>query len=116
MITFKNINTNEPFIKFKEKYDEALSLGQPNVEAISIASFSSKKNEVDSRFVNLKFVDNENFIFFTNYDSPKSSQFKSHNQISAIIFWSKINVQIRIKAKIVKVSKDYSMKYLLMIL
>ena len=64
------------------------------VEAISISSFSKELDIVDSRYVNLKIVDNEDFIFFSNYQSPKAKQFESHDQISALIYWSKINVQI----------------------
>ena len=40
--------------------------------------------------------------FFTNYNSLKSQDFKSHNQISATFYWSKINTQIRINAKVFK--------------
>jgi pyridoxine/pyridoxamine 5'-phosphate oxidase len=36
---------------------------------------TTKKNEVDSRYVNLKFISNDEFIFFSNYDSPKASSF-----------------------------------------
>ena len=111
MITFQKISNQEPYIILKRKYEEAILANQSSIEAISISSFSPEKNEVDSRFVNLKFIDNDQFIFFTNYESPKSTQFDSHDQISAVMFWSKINFQIRIKAKIRKVSNDYSCNY-----
>ena len=111
MITFQKISNQEPYIILKRKYEEAILANQSSIEAISISSFSPEKNEVDSRFVNLKFIDNDQFIFFTNYESPKSNQFDSHDQISAVMFWSKINLQIRIKAKIIKVSNDYSRDY-----
>ena len=66
---------------------------------------NNKANEVDSRYVNLKFITNDEFIFFSNYDSPKASAFNSHNQIAALLYWSSINVQIRMKAKIKKTSR-----------
>ena len=50
-------------------------------------------------------------LFFSNYNSPKSQQFKSHNQITCVIYWSSINVQIRMKAEITKVSKQFSDEY-----
>lgn len=111
MISFKNISQEAPYLLFKEKYDQALNLNQKNIEAISIASFDKEKNEVDSRFVNLKFVDNEKFIFFSNYHSPKSLAMISHNQISALFFWSSSNVQIRMKATIKKTSHKYNQNY-----
>tara|TARA_B100001057_G_C22679917_1_gene883337 strand:+ start:292 stop:888 length:597 start_codon:yes stop_codon:yes gene_type:complete len=111
MIEFNNLNQEKPYLLFKKKYDEALNKGQKVVEAISISSFNSQIHEVDSRYVNLKFVSNDEFIFFSNYDSPKASAFNSHNQIAALVYWRSINVQIRMKAKIKKTSIEFNQKY-----
>jgi pyridoxamine 5'-phosphate oxidase len=111
MIKFNNINEEKPYLLLKSKYQEAVHAGQVNIEAISIASYNSKTQEVDSRFVNLKFITNDQFIFFSNYNSPKALAFNSHNQITALIYWSSINVQIRMKAKIKKTLNEYNQKY-----
>ncbi len=111
MIEFNNINQEPPYLLFKKKYDEAIDAGQKAIEAISISSYNKEMQEVDSRYVNLKFVNNNEFIFFTNYNSPKSIAFISHNQISALIYWSSINVQIRMKARIQKTSDEYNQEY-----
>lgn len=110
MIKFKNLSNETPYLLFKEKYDEAINAGQQNVEAISISSFNTKIHEVESRYVNLKFVSNDEFIFFSNYNSPKAQSFNTHNQISSLIFWSTTNIQIRMKAKIKKTSYKYNQK------
>ena len=60
------------------------------------------------RFVNLKYIIGDEWIFFSNYKSPKAKDFESHDQISALIFWESINIQIRLKAKIFKSSKKIS--------
>ena len=111
MIEFINILQETPYLLFKEKYDEALNANQKNIEAISIASFNKKINEVDSRYVNLKFIDKDRFIFFSNYNSPKSLAFKTHNQITGLFYWSSTNVQIRIKANIEKTGTKYNQDY-----
>ncbi len=111
MIKFNNINQELPYLLFKEKYDEAIDAGQKGIEAISISSFNKETNEVDSRYVNLKFISNEEFIFFSNYNSPKAAAFTSHNQIAAIVYWPNINVQIRMKAVIKKTPKDFNKEY-----
>lgn len=113
MIEFNKMSQEAPFIIFKKKYEEALSAGQKSIEAISISSFNKQINEVDSRYVNLKFISNNEFIFFSNYNSPKASSFNSHDQIAALVYWPSINVQIRIKAKIKKTSNKYNQKYFL---
>ncbi len=113
MIKFSNLSSEPPYLKLKHKYDEALFAKQKNIEALSISSYSKSLNEVNSRFVNLKFLNHEDFIFFSNYSSPKSKEFKEHNQITALIFWNSINVQIRIKALIKKTSKEFNKNYFL---
>jgi len=111
MIQFNNLNQETPYQLLKEKYDEAVDAGQKGVEAISISSYNNKIHEVDSRYVNLKFISNDEFIFFSNYDSSKATSFNSHSQIAALVYWPSINVQIRIKAKIKKTSNEYNQKY-----
>ena len=111
MITFNNVLQEDPYIRFNEEYLKATNASQKNIEAINISSFDPKKNEVNSRFVNLKIIDLDSFIFFTNYESAKSEHFKYHDQIAATIFWESINVQIRIKAKIKKTTVEYNNKY-----
>ena len=111
MIQFNNLNPEIPYLLFKAKYDEAVEAGQKGIEAISISSYNKKVNQVDSRYVNLKFILNDEFIFFSNYDSPKAFSFNSHNQIAALVYWPSINVQIRMKAKIKKTSNEYNQKY-----
>jgi len=111
MIQFNNLNQEIPYQLFKAKYDEALNLGQKGIEAISISSYNKEISEVDSRYVNLKFILNDEFIFFSNYDSPKASSFNSHNQIAALVYWPSINVQIRMRAKIKRTSDEFNQKY-----
>ena len=111
MTHFRNNNSKEPYSKFRKKYYEALSANQKLIEAISVASFCKKNNEINARFVNLKMVDDDKFIFFTNYDSPKAIEFKSHNQIAISIFWESISTQIRMKATIKKTSNEFNQKY-----
>ena len=111
MIQFNNLNQEIPYQLLKEKYNEALNAGQKGIEAIAISSYNKEISEVDSRYVNLKFISNDEFIFFSNYDSPKASSFNSHNQVAALIYWYSINVQIRMKAYIKKTSKEFNQKY-----
>lgn len=111
MIKFINLKKELPYLLFKEKYDEAFNAGQKSIEAITISSYNKKMNEVDSRYVNLKFISNDEFIFFSNYQSSKASSFISHDQIAALFYWSSTNVQIRMKAKIQKTSSEYNQKY-----
>ena len=111
MIKFNNLSQDTPYQILKEKYDDAEKAGQKIIEALSVSSYSKELKEVNSRFVNLKFVDNREFIFFSNYNSPKSKEFLTHNQIIAVIYWNTINVQIRMRAEIKKTTKEFNQEY-----
>jgi pyridoxamine 5'-phosphate oxidase len=111
MTKFNNLNQEIPYLHFKEKYEEALKAGQKGIEAISISSYNKELSEVDSRYVNLKFIINDRFVFFSNYDSRKASAFVSNNQIAALVYWPSINVQIRMKAKIKKTIYEFNQNY-----
>lgn len=111
MIQFNNLSQDLPYLLFFEKYNQAINQRQRNIDAISISSYNPEKKEVDSRFVNLKLIDKNDFIFFTNYNSPKAKAFDLNEQISALFFWSSINTQIRIKATIKKTSVRFNDNY-----
>ncbi len=111
MIKFNNLSNQSPYLIFKDRYDESLKAGQKNIEAICISSYSKKLEEVNARFVNLKFIIDKEFIFFSNYKSVKSKDFLSHNQITGLFYWHTTDTQIRIKANIKKTTKDFNETY-----
>lgn len=113
MIKFINLEQSIPFLSLHAKYDMALKKNQKNIEALCISSYNLINKEVESRFVNLKYVEGNKFIFFTNYNSPKATAFDSHNQVSALLYWQTINVQIRFKAKIKKMSHELNQRHFL---
>ena len=108
MIKFINPSSEKPYTHFQSLYEEALANDQRGIEAISISSYSQEMSEVEARYVNLKYIVNNEWIFFSNYNSPKAQQFESHSQISSLFFWSAINTQIRIKGLISKTSIEFS--------
>tara|TARA_B100000780_G_scaffold265531_1_gene221010 strand:- start:285 stop:881 length:597 start_codon:yes stop_codon:yes gene_type:complete len=113
MIDIRELDISQPYTIFKDYYDLAFEKSPRGLEAIVIASMDKELDEVDSRFVNLKYIIKDEWIFFSNYNSPKSKQFESHKQISAIFFWPSINIQIRIKAVIFKTSESFSNNHFL---
>ena len=108
MINFLNPSLEKPYVLFQSLYQKAIENGQKGVEAISVSSYNELLKEVEARYVNLKYIDNNEWIFFSNYLSPKANQFESHDQVSVLIYWASINTQIRMKAKICKTSAEFS--------
>ena len=93
---------------FQSLYQEAKKNGQKGIEAICVSSYNQAKKEVEARYVNLKYIAHNEWIFFSNYLSPKANQFESHDKVSVVIYWASINTQIRMKAKICKTSAEFS--------
>ena len=108
MINFLNPSHEKPYVLFESLYQKAIENGQKGIEAISVSSYNELLKEVEARYVNLKYIDNNEWIFFSNYLSPKANQFDSHDQVSVLIYWASINTQIRMKAKIFKTSSEFS--------
>ncbi len=108
MINISDLSREKPYLVFKNYFDLAISKKQKNIEVISISSFNKNKEEVESRYVNLKYILDDEWIFFSNYNSNKATNFYKHNQISVLFYWDSINLQIRIKANIKKSDESIS--------
>lgn len=108
MINISNLSKSAPLKNFEDLYKKALNKKQNHIEAVCISSYLQETNEVDARYVNIKSIEGDEFIFYTNYNSPKSLQFKSHNQVALTFFWDAINVQIRIKGTVIMAPKIIS--------
>ena len=108
MIDIRNISSEEPYTIFRNYYKKAIDSNQKCIEGVCISSMNTELNEVESRMVNLKYIIDDEWIFFSNYNSLKAQNFSNHDQISALFYWDSINVQIRIKAKIFKTLSKFS--------
>tara|TARA_B100000963_G_scaffold196536_1_gene171061 strand:+ start:27762 stop:28361 length:600 start_codon:yes stop_codon:yes gene_type:complete len=108
MIIIKNQLNAPPYKRFYAHYQRAIKVKQKNPEAVCISSFDKNLEEINARYVNLKYINGNQWIFFTNYDSDKAKDFESHPYVAATLYWNKLNIQIRIKATIKKSSKQIS--------
>ena len=111
MINFIRCSNEEPYLRFRKEYEIAKNTNQRMIQAMCVSSVSRQTSEVNSRFVNLKFIDGKDLIFFSNYESTKSKEFSEHNQIAAIFYWNRTDTQIRIKGQISITSRDYNLEY-----
>ena len=111
MINFSDLNKSKPYKKLYKLYKNAVLENQSSIEVINLSSYDVERDEVNSRYVNLKFIKNENFVFFTNYESPKAIQFANHPQATIVFFWNKLEVQIRLKGIISRLSNDENELY-----
>lgn len=64
-----------------------------------------------SRTVLLKKHKGNEFTFFTNYESPKSSDMEFNPYVSLLFFWPEIERQVRIVGTVKKTSREESVEY-----
>ena len=97
----------EPILKFKNLYEKAKKNNQKNIEAGCLTTICTNLRP-HARFVNIKYINNSDFIFFTNYKSPKADDISFNNNIALTFFWNKIETQIRIEGIISKINPNDS--------
>ena len=107
MIDFDPKKIDSPFSEFLKFYENAEKSLQPNIEAACISTISNR-NKPHSKFINIKYINKNKFIFFSNYNSNKAENIDFNNNVALIFFWNKTQTQIRIEGKISKLSKEKS--------
>lgn len=107
MISFNLSKDIIPYNIFLDMYMLAQRASQKNIEAACFSTCSDKKIP-HSRFINIKYINDNEFIFFSNYQSLKAQDIQSNNNVALTFFWSSINVQIRIQGTISKLDDNRS--------
>ena len=108
-IDFESIE-NSPFDLFNIWIEQAFEVDKENANAFVLSTVCENMIP-SSRVVLMRGFDEKGLVFFTNYDSKKSKDILSNNNVSANFFWPQLEKQIRIVGKVEKVSKDISDKY-----
>lgn len=111
MIVFdQDLAKTEPNKMFLKFYDEASSLNQKNIEAVCLSTVS-KELQPSSRFVNVKYINNDGIVFFTNYHGPKGNDIDFNSKVSLAFYWNASDSQIRIEGHAKKLKNNISDKH-----
>ena len=102
--------SNDPLKQFETWFDEAIKSEVMEPNAMNLATISAK-NTPASRIVLLKGIENEGFVFYTNYQSNKGKELEANPQAALTFFWPELERQVRIQGVVEKVSKAQSEAY-----
>jgi len=102
--------SKDPFKQFDKWMLEMLRSGFYEPNAMTLAT-ASKQGKPSVRVVLLKGIDNNGFLFFTNYKSKKGKEIEENPFGSLLFYWDKLERQVRIEGKIEKVTKEESEAY-----
>lgn len=100
----------DPFTEFQHRFNEAVQAGVPETNAM-VLSTASQNGNVSARYVLLRSLDERGFVFFTNYESRKSTDLAENERAHLLFYWREVGLQIRIEGSVMKVSEQESKDY-----
>ncbi len=100
----------DPLEQFAKWFAEAEKACRFYPNHMTLSSVDSQ-GAPQSRIVLLKGVDDQGFVFFTNYQSRKGQQLQANQKASITFFWEELERQVNISGTAVKVSSEESDEY-----
>jgi len=105
----KTIN-RDPIAQFQAWFNDAVDAKLPLPEAMTLAT-ATPDGKPSARMVLLKQVDDEGFVFFTNYNSAKAAQLDANPFAALVFYWSQLDRQVRVEGSVVRTSEEESRDY-----
>jgi pyridoxamine 5'-phosphate oxidase len=100
----------DPIDQFQQWWEEALSAGIDEVNAMTLAT-ASMDAVPSARTVLLKNFSGKGFVFFTNYESYKGQQLAENPKACLVFFWKELERQVRITGLVMKINAEESDSY-----
>ncbi len=100
----------EALDRFDGQYREAYNLGVKNPSAMALAT-SDRKGNPSVRMVNLKWHDQNGFVFFTNLESGKGRQLAENPRAALCFYWQHLSEQIVIEGCVMQLPEEQADKF-----
>jgi pyridoxamine 5'-phosphate oxidase len=106
----KRTTSVDPVDQFRKWLLQAIDAGVDEPNAMMLATVSSD-HKPSSRIVLLKDIENDGFVFYTNFGSRKGRHLKSNHAAAIVFFWPALERQVRIEGTISVVSDKAASDY-----
>src|ERR1700744_6047240 len=105
----KDVSTN-PVEQFNTWFSEAIKaeVAEPNAMTLATTMVDFKPS---ARIVLLKGIEENGFLFYTNYESRKGMELMWNPYAALVFFWQELARQVRIEGRVEKVSAAESTAY-----
>ena len=100
----------EPFTIFRRWLEEARETEINDPDAIALATVD-KEGLPNVRMVLLRIIEDDAFVFFTNYGSKKAQEAFLTNKVAFNIHWKSLRRQIRVRGNVEKEEGMIADKY-----
>ncbi|HYE57106.1 MAG TPA: pyridoxamine 5'-phosphate oxidase [Rhodothermales bacterium] len=87
-----------PFVLFARWFEEALATALPEPNAMVLSTVDGA-GQPSARVVLLKGVDEDGFLFFTNYHSRKGREMASDARVALTFWWPPLERQVRVEGR-----------------
>ncbi len=100
----------DPIRQFRFWLEEASASGIVLPEAVALAT-ATQDGRPSVRFVLLKGVDENGFVFFTNYRSRKGRELEENPRAELAFWWGSLERQVRVEGTVTKIAEADSDEY-----
>ncbi|MEJ2004470.1 MAG: pyridoxamine 5'-phosphate oxidase [Cyclobacteriaceae bacterium] len=100
----------DPLKQFEAWFSEAVKSEVPEPNAMTLSTVS-EQGFPSGRIVLLKGIQDDGFVFYTNYQSSKARDMEKNGIVALTFFWGELERQVRIQGTVKKVSRETSENY-----
>jgi len=100
----------DPLAQFRKWFAEAQHSGLLEPHAMTLAT-ADPGGWPSARIVLLKSVDDEGFVFYTDYRSRKSRELDENPRAMLLFYWAELERQVRVGGMAARVSRELSEQY-----
>jgi pyridoxamine 5'-phosphate oxidase len=100
----------DPIRQFQTWFNDAIAAKLPMPDAMTLAT-ATPDGKPSARMVLLKQVDNDGFVFYTNYHSAKAAELDANPFAALVFYWSQFDRQVRVEGSVTKTSPEESRDY-----
>tara|TARA_R110000772_G_scaffold136056_3_gene244707 strand:- start:557 stop:1195 length:639 start_codon:yes stop_codon:yes gene_type:complete len=102
----------DPIKQMEQWLQQAIDLQVDDPTAMVVATVS-ESGQPSQRIVLLKHLDDQGFVFYTNFGSRKAKEISGNPKVSLHFPWNDIERQVKIQGHAQKISTTESLKYFL---
>lgn len=99
-----------PVRQFEKWFEEATKSAVPEPNAMTLSTIS-ESGRPSGRIVLLKGIENNRFVFYTNYHSQKGKELEAQPACALTFFWPELERQVRIEGFAERISEKESDEY-----
>jgi len=101
---------DDPMVLFEQWQRDASVAGLADPTGVVVATVQPD-GSIRQRFVLLKGVSEDGFVFFTNYNSDKAAALAQNDRSSMLFPWNELDRQISVSGKVEKIAESESDAY-----